>query len=606
MVSRWWLSGTVMDDEQRYTALLSRDARFDGVFFCAVRTTGVYCRPSCPAITPKRVNIVFYRTAAAAQQTGFRACKRCRPDASPGSPEWNVRSDVAARAMRLIADGVVDRDGVDGLAARLGYSARQVGRLLTAEVGAAPLALARAQRARTARILIETTALPMGDIAFAAGFASIRQFNATILEVYDIAPRVLRERAAARDRAGGARRAGRGGVGAGRPAVPLGATRTVVGGGASDGGPTGVLRLRLPFRPPIDLDRVFGFLAARAIPGVEVACTDWYARTISLPHGSGVLSLRAVPGANWVECSLALADLRDVTAAVQRCRRLLDLDADPSSIAGFFAGDPVIGPLAAACPGQRAVGAVDGNEIAVRAVLGQQVSVAAARRLGARLVALCGTPLPAATGLTGLAGAALTHVFPDAAAIAALDPAVLPMPLARARAVVTLAAALAAGDVSLDPGADRDEVGARLLTLPGIGPWTAGYIRMRALSDPDVFLPGDAGLLRAFAQAAGSGPNGDGTGPRAAAAALGMAEGWRPWRSYAVHHLWATLEPPPPEQPPAPSEPASRTTRTAQKTGAAQKTGSAHTAGRDHGRPSEQTARTRVLTGQQNEARITS
>ena len=574
-----------MDDEQRYTAALSKDARFDGVFFCAVRTTGIYCRPSCPAITPKRVNIVFYPTAAAAQQAGFRACKRCRPDASPGSPEWNVRSDVAGRAMRLIADGVVDRSGVDGLAARLGYSTRQVGRLLTAEVGAAPLALARAQRARTARVLIETTKLPMGDIAFAAGFTSIRQFNATILEVYDIAPRELRERAAARDRAG---RSGR------RPVPPAAAG----GHRAADGqGLAGVLRLRLPFRPPIDLGRLFGFLAARAIPGVEVAAADRYARTISLPHGNGVLSLRLVPGSNWVDCSLALSDLRDLTAAVQRCRRLLDLDADPAAISGFFAGDPVLGPLAAGSPGRRAVGAVDGNEIAIRAVLGQQVSVAAARRLGARLAALCGTPLPAsavaagvdvlaepdvaarldgpagldvAAGLDGLAGpgghqvtagaapergggspggTGLTHVFPDAGSIAALDPTVLPMPLSRARAVVTLAAALASGDISLDPGADRDEVSARLLALPGIGPWTAGYIRMRALSDPDMFLPEDVGVLRALAPLAGG-------GPVTPAAALAMAEDWRPWRSYAVHHLWATLEPPPAE--PAPRVPASR------------------------------------------------
>src|ERR1700727_1512167 len=296
-----------MDDDQRYQAAASKDARFDGVFFTAVRTTGIYCRPSCPAITPKRANVTFYPTAAAAQQAGYRACKRCRPDASPGSPDWNVRSDVAGRAMRLIADGIVDGDGVPGLAARLGYSPRQVGRVLAAEVGAGPLALARAQRARTARILVETTALPMGDIAFAAGFASIRQFNATILEVYDIAPRVLRERAGARDRAGRAR-------GGGRPAGHEGAAGHdgAAGheGAAGHGGAAGALRLRLPFRPPIDLGRGFGFLAARAIPGVEVAGRDWYTRTISLPRGSGVLSLRAVPGANWVDCSLALSDLR--------------------------------------------------------------------------------------------------------------------------------------------------------------------------------------------------------------------------------------------------------------------------------------------------------
>jgi AraC family transcriptional regulator, regulatory protein of adaptative response / DNA-3-methyladenine glycosylase II len=535
-----------MNDEQRYAVASSRDARFDGMFFVAVRTTRIYCRPSCPAVTPKRANVAFYPTAAAAQQAGFRACKRCRPDASPGSPEWNVRSDVAGRAMRLIADGVVDRSGVAGLASRLGYSPRQVGRLLTAEVGAAPLALARAQRARTARILVETTTLPMGDIAFAAGFASIRQFNATILEVYDIPPRALRERAAGR---APATRAGRS---AGRRS-PLPGTVAAAQPGAADGdgSATGLLRLRLAFRPPIDLDRVFGFLAARAAGGVEAAAPGQYARTVSLPNGSGVISLRLVPGSSWVDCSLALSDLRDVTAAVQRCRRLLDLDADPAAVAGFFAADPVIGPLAARCPGRRAVGAVDGNEMAIRAVLGQQVSVAAARRLAARLVTLCGTALhgtalrgtaAGGTGLDGTPDGGLTHLFPDAATIAGLDPAVLPMPLSRARAVVTLAAALASGAVGLDPGADREEAAARLLALPGIGPWTAGYIRMRALSDPDVFLPGDAGAVRALARLTGNAPGAGSPGPSALAAA---EEGWRPWRSYATHHLWAALEQPP-------------------------------------------------------------
>src|SRR6201985_325965 len=249
-----------MDDDQRYAAASSKDARFDGVFFIAVRPTRIYCRSSCPAITPKRTNVVFYPTAAAAQQAGFRACKRCRPDASPGSPEWNVRSDVAGRAMRLIADGVVDRAGVSGLASSLGDSARQVGRLLTAEVGAGPLALARAQRARTARILVETSSLPMGDIAFAAGFTSIRQFNATMLEVYDTPPSVLRERAMRRD---------------GSALVKPG---------------TGGLRLRRALRPPIDLDRMLGYLAARAIAGVEVASPYEYSRTISLPNGYGLLS----------------------------------------------------------------------------------------------------------------------------------------------------------------------------------------------------------------------------------------------------------------------------------------------------------------------------
>jgi AraC family transcriptional regulator of adaptative response / DNA-3-methyladenine glycosylase II len=495
-----------MDDEQRYQAAVSKDARFDGVFFTAVRTTGIYCRPSCPAITPKQSNVTFHPTAAAAQQAGYRACKRCRPDASPGSPEWNVRSDVAARAMRLIADGIVDRDGVPGLAARLGYSPRHLGRVLAAEVGAGPLALARAQRARTARVLVETTALAMGDIAFAAGFASIRQFNATMLEVYDTPPSVLRERAM------------RGGVRGGAGAV--GEIKTA-----------GALCLRLPFRPPIDLARVFGFLAARAVPGVEVVTATEYCRTISLPNGPGVARLSIVPDQNWVECSLALADLRDVTAAVQRCRRLLDLDADPLAISGFLASDPVIGPLALACPGRRAVGAVDGDEIALRAVLGQQVSVAAARRLAGRLAALGGRPLPRTTSVGD--DTTLTHVFPDAATVAGLDPETLPMPRSRARALVGLAEALASGVVCLDPGADREEAGARLLALPGIGPWTVGYIRLRALSDPDAFPVGDVGVLRALrllGHHAGAGSGAE------------AAQPWRPWSSYAVHHLWATLE----------------------------------------------------------------
>ncbi len=531
-----------MDDEQRYQAAASKDARFDGVFFTAVTSTGIYCRPSCPAMTPKRENVRFYSTAAAAQQAGFRACKRCRPDASPGSPEWNVRADVTARAMRLIADGIVDREGIAGLADRLGYEQRQVRRVLTTELGAGPLALARAQRAQTARVLVETTKLPMGDIAFAAGFASIRQFNATMLEVFDIPPTRLRERAA-------------------KTAAPA---------------PPGVLRLRLPYRPPIDLSRLLGFLAARAVPGVEEVTARTYSRTINLPNGSGILSLRNVssggeappdpptgglpvppgpvssggkappdppmgglpvppcppgppghpghpgPRMNWVECELALDDLRDVTAAVQRCRRLLDLDADPVAVSGFLARDDVLGPLALACPGRRSPGHVDGDELALRAVLGQQVSVAAARRLGARLAAEYGKPLVQPRGT-------LTHRFPDAATIAAADPDTLPMPQARARALVGLATALASGEISLHPGADRDRVAAQLLALPGIGPWTVSYIRMRALSDPDAFLPTDAGVLAALRRLGAGAPAVE-------------SERWRPWRAYAVHHLWATLE----------------------------------------------------------------
>ena len=501
-----------LDDERRYQAAVSKDPRFDGVFFIAVTSTGIYCRPSCPAITPKRANMRFYRSAAAAQEAGFRACKRCRPDASPGSPEWNIRADVVGRAMRLIADGVVDRDGVEGLASRLGYEQRQVRRLVTTEVGAGPLAIARAQRAQTARILTETTALPLSEIAFAAGFASIRQFNATIQEVFAMTPTQLRE---ARGRRAPATRRLPVAVPA-DPAVP------------------GLITLRLAYRAPIDLDRMFGYLAARAIPGVEEVRDGRYRRTIQLPNGAGILSLAPAPG--YVDCELQLEDLRDLTAAVQRCRRLLDLDADPETVTGFLAADPVLGPLALAHPGRRSPGHVDGSELALRAVLGQQVSVVAARRLGARLVAAYGKPLERPDG-------PLTHCFPAAETLAAADPAALPMPRSRAEALTGLAGALASGELSLDPGAERDRAEALLLALPGVGPWTASYIRMRALSDPDAFLPSDVGVLDGLARlGAVSGGTGAAARTRAARAAAGLAENWRPWRSYAVHYLWAYLE----------------------------------------------------------------
>jgi AraC family transcriptional regulator of adaptative response / DNA-3-methyladenine glycosylase II len=484
----------VMDDEQCYQAAASKDARFDGVFFIAVTSTGIYCRPSCPAIIPRRENMRFYPSAAAAQQNGFRACKRCRPDATPGSPEWNVRADVTGRAMRLIADGAVDRVGISGLAGRLGYSERQLRRLLTDELGAGPLALARAQRAQTARILVETTTLPMSDVAFAAGFASIRQFNDTMQEVFDSSPTQLRDRA--------------------------GKTRP------GHGSP-GQISLRLPYRSPIDLDRMIGFLAARAVPGIEEATDRSYARSIALPHGSGIIRIAySAKSRGHVDCALTLSDLRDLTTAVRRCRRLLDLDADPEAISGQLALDEVLGPLVNKCPGRRVPGHVDGDELAIRAVLGQQVSIAAARKLAARLVAEHGEPLPHPDGT-------ITHLFPSSAAMAAIDPETLPMPGARARALTGLATALASGAIILDPGAEREEVTSALLELPGIGRWTASYIAMRALADPDAFMPSDIGVRDALRNL------GADHSPRGAAR---LAEAWRPWRSYATQHLWASIE----------------------------------------------------------------
>ena len=475
----------MLDHETCYRAVSSRDARFDGWFVTAVTTTGIYCRPSCPATTPKRRNVSFHPTAAAAQQAGFRACRRCRPDASPGSPEWNVRSDTVARAMRLIGDGVVDRHGVAGLAARLGYSERQLHRLLVAEVGAGAQALARAQRAHTARVLVETTDLRFAEVAFAAGFASIRQFNDTVRAVFATTPRDLRTTAARRGLV-----------------TP------------------GTMVLRLATRRPFDGRWLLDLLASKSVPGVESYDGTTFRRALLLPHGEATVDL--TPADDHVLATLRLQDPRDVVPAVARVRRLLDLDADSAAVDETLAGDPLIAPLVRARPGIRVPGSVDGTEMAVKAVIGQQVSVAGARTVAGRLVTAYGKPLTRPDG-------ALTAHFPTADALAALDPGTLPMPRARARTLVAVAAAVAGGELDLDPGADRDAVQAALLAMPGIGPWTADYLRMRVLGDPDTFLASDLGVRRGLERLGAAGD------PRSAA---DQAEAWRPWRSYALMHLW--------------------------------------------------------------------
>ncbi|MFF5711223.1 DNA-3-methyladenine glycosylase 2 family protein [Streptomyces sp. NPDC012756] len=441
------------DDDTRYEAVSSRDARFDGEFFFAVRTTGIYCRPSCPAVTPKRQNVSFYPTAAAAQGHGFRACRRCRPDAVPGSAEWNVRADVVGRAMRMIGDGVVDREGVPGLAGRLGYSTRQVQRQLTAELGAGPVALARAQRAHTARLLLQTTGLPVTEIAFAAGFASVRQFNETIRAVYARTPTALRAEA---------------GSGAGaRPALAAG------------------VPLRLAHRGPYAAGEVFDLLAAEAVPRIEEVVgapgARTYRRTLRLPYGTGVVSVDERSGGRWLEARIHLTELRDLTTAVHRLRRLFDLDADPYAVAERLGAAPGLAAEVAARPGVRSPGTAEPEEFALRTVLGAEES--------ARIVELSGTPLDTACG-------SLTHVFPEPATLTDHPVA---GPLARA---------LADGAVRLDPGADRDEAERALLAVPGVTPEAAALIRMRALGDPDVAPEGAP-----------------------------EAEVWRPWGSYAARYL---------------------------------------------------------------------
>ena len=473
------------DFERCYRAVQSKDARFDGWFVTAVLTTKIYCRPSCPVRPPYKRNMRFYPTAAAAQQAGFRACKRCRPDASPGSPEWNLRTDLVSRAMRLIGDGVVDREGVTGLARRLGYSTRQLERHLNEEVGAGPLAVARAQRAQTARVLIETTELPFAHIAFGAGFASIRQFNDTVRAVFDGTPTAMRAQARKR--------------------------KTLTAPGS--------LTLRLPFRQPYAADVVFGRLVSVGVPGVEEFRDGAYRRSMRLPHGNCIAELSPMP--DYISCRLILDDVRDLTTAIARCRRLLDLDADPEAVDDALSRDRVLAELVAKHPGIRIRRTTDEHETAVRVVLGQQVSLAAARTHTARLVAACGTPLADPAG-------GLTHLFPSLDDLATFDVTTLRIPASRQRTLTNVITALADGSVVLDAGADWDRARAQLLTLPGVGPWTVEMIAMRGLGDPDAFPVSDIGVI---------------TGARAAGLDTDIAgyahEHWRPWRSYAVHYLWA-------------------------------------------------------------------
>jgi AraC family transcriptional regulator, regulatory protein of adaptative response / DNA-3-methyladenine glycosylase II len=480
------------DVERCVRAVQSKDARFDGWFFTAVLTTGIYCRPSCPVVPPKPANMRFYPSAAAAQQAGFRACKRCRPDASPGSPEWNQRADLVARAMRLIADGVVDREGVPGLARRLGYSARQIQRQLLAELGAGPLALARAQRAQTARLLIETTPVPLGDVAFASGFSSVRMFNETVREVFALTPSELRRRAVQR-----------------RPSAA-----------------PGTLTLRLPYRAPLCPDNLFGHLAATAVPGVEEWRDGAYRRTLRLPHGHGIVALRPLP--EHIDCRLTLADLRDLSTAIARCRWLLDLDADPVAVDDLLSRDCMLAKLVDKDPGRRVPRTVDPAEFAVRAVLGQQVSTAAARTHTGRIVVAHGELVSDPAG-------GLTHLFPDMEALASLDLTTLAFPRSRRNTFSALVTALANGEIDLGVGSDWRRTRGQLAELPGVGPWTVETIAMRALGDPDAFAATDLGIRHA-ASALGL--------PATPAALAGHSAAWSPWRAYAVQYLWATSDHP--------------------------------------------------------------
>jgi AraC family transcriptional regulator of adaptative response / DNA-3-methyladenine glycosylase II len=459
------------DHDRCYRAVASRDSRFDGRFVTAVTSTGIYCRPSCPAQTPKRENVRFYPGATAAVAAGFRACRRCRPEAAPGSRDWDVRADLAARALRAIAAGAVDHEGgVPALAESLHVSERHLHRVLVAEVGAGPLALARTRRAQTARLLLDATDLPMSQIAFAAGFSSVRQFNDTIREHFGSAPRELRRRV------------------------------------HPDLASTGQLTLRLAHRSPYAVEEMLGWQRLHLVPGIEEIDGAAYRRV--LPTGA-VVSLTVGPNATLL--STRVDDVRTLTDTVTRCRRLLDADADPLAVDAALAEDPALAPLVAARPGLRVPGVVDGFELVVRTVLGQQVSVKAAHTFTARIVSAYGKPLDAPDG-------GLIARFPTAETLADASYDGIGITGSRVRTLRAVAHAHASGDLVLDGSADRDETRARLLALPGIGAWTVEYVAMRGLGDPDGFPATDLVLRRRIAEL--------------------DPDRWRPWRAYAAMHLW--------------------------------------------------------------------
>jgi len=477
---------TTLDVAVCERARLSRDARFDGRFFIGVRTTGVYCRPVCPVKPPLARNVVFFPTAAAAADAGFRPCLRCRPEQSPGTPDWCGMPEVVGRALRLIAAGEVDDEsGVAHVAERLGVSSRHLQRLFQRHLGAAPLAVIRTRRLHTAKRLLDETTLGMAHVAFAAGFGSVRRFNAAFRDLYDRSPRQLR---ALRARAGAA--------------------------DAREG-----FRFRLAYRPPFDWARHLSYLVPRAIPGVEEAVDGAYRRTFRAGDQVGALEVRAAAdGGSALELRVTPVEPARLPALIERARRVFDLGADPDAIARHLRRDDELRPWVDRCPGLRVPGAWDGFELAMRAVIGQQISVVAATTLAGRLARRWGEPF----------GDGNQVVFPRAETLVDADLAAIGLPRARGETLRRLARAVAAGELAFEPGTDPDAVRAALLEIPGIGEWTAQYVALRALGEPDAFPASDLGLLRSPA-------NG---GARTPKELLARAEAWRPWRGYAAIVLW--------------------------------------------------------------------
>jgi AraC family transcriptional regulator of adaptative response / DNA-3-methyladenine glycosylase II len=496
-----------MDPERCRRAVLARDRRFDGRFFAAVVTTGIYCRPICPVAPAKAENTRYYACAAAAEAAGFRPCMRCRPETAPGTPAWLGTSATVSRALRLINDGALDGGDVDALAARLGVGARHLRRLFTVHLGASPLAVARTRRVHFARRLLDETKLPMTALATSAGFGSVRQFNQAMRDSFRRSPTALR-------------RAARG-----QAVVPVGPE----------------LRVRLPYRPPFDWAGLLAFFRDRATPGVEIVDGDAYRRTIEVDGVAGTIEVRPGAGEAQLALRVRLPETPRLLHVVERVRRIFDLGADPLRIASHLRRDPRLGPAVARRPGLRVPGAWDGFELAVRAILGQQVTVRGATTLAGRLARAFGAPLP------GGPADGLERLFPKPAVLADADLSAVGLPTARAATIRYLARAVARGDLALDAAAGLDDFVARLTRIPGIGPWSAHYIALRALGETDAFPSSDLGLRRALTNGAGVAPS--------AAEIERLAEAWRPWRGYGAIYLWteAADERPvvhPPGQPP--------------------------------------------------------
>jgi AraC family transcriptional regulator of adaptative response / DNA-3-methyladenine glycosylase II len=475
-------------------ARLSRDVRFDGQFFVGVRTTGIYCRPICPAVAPKSENVTFYPSAAAASEAGFRPCLRCRPECAPGTPAWNGTSTTVRRGLRLISSGALDDGSIEQLADRLGVTSRHLRRLFTQHLGASPLSVAHTQRLHFAKRLLDQTNLPMSHIALAAGFGSVRRFNDAFRKTYQRTPRELRRH-----------------------------NDEVFDEGLA-------LSVRLGCSQPFDWDAMLGFLADRATPGVEQVVADSYLRTVLVAGQPGVIECRFDRGTGQVVLSLHGIATAQLFPVVQRVRELLDLDAPTALISEVLRADSRLAALIDSQPGIRVPGAWEGFELTVRAILGQQVSVKAATTLAGRIARHYGEPVALPASLSGRSDCSLDRLFPAPQKLARARFNDIGLTSGRAATIRRLARVVANGDLDFDTSQDPATFCERLMAIRGIGDWTAEYVAMRALKNPDAFPASDLGLLRAMGDELSGAGN-----------LRQRAEPWRPWRSYAALLLWGSL-----------------------------------------------------------------